>query len=49
MLLKNLLLILPEKDELQHCAKARYSRMHFAGDPEDNKVPGADSKNATAH
>lgn len=46
---KHLCLLSVEKDEQQHCAEARYSRMHLAGDPEDNKVSSADSQNATAH
>lgn len=46
---KALLFALPEKDEQQHCAETWYPRMHLAGDPEDNKVPGADSENATAY
>jgi len=46
--LKHLLFIL-EKDELQHCAEAWYPRMHSACDPEDNKVPCADTENAAAH
>lgn len=46
---KPLLLIVPEKDEQQHCAQAWYPRMHLAGDPEDNKVPRSDSEDAAAH
>lgn len=38
-----------EKDEQQHCAAARYPRMHLARHPEDYKVPSADSENAAAH
>lgn len=46
---KALLFALQEKDEQQHCAEAWYPRMHLAGDPEDNKVPGAHPENAAAH
>lgn len=39
----------PEKDEQQHRAAAWHPRMHPAGDPEDNQVPGVDSEDAAAH
>ncbi|CAL8364217.1 unnamed protein product [Gadus morhua 'NCC'] len=38
-----------EKDEQQCRAKAWYPRMHSASDPEDHKVPGADSKDPAVH
>jgi len=49
VLLKHLSMTLTEKDEQQHCAETWHPRMHLAGDTEDNKVPGVDSENATAH